>query len=72
MYTFMKCLSWLIPHIPEGCGRALGYLFRCLFLDFRPEETKSVGPAADPGLRPDRGPGKAMAIARASTVRFGP
>ena len=51
MYTFMKCLSWIICHLPGGCCRSLGNFFGFFFLDLRPQETESVGSAANLGLR---------------------
>ena len=72
MYTFMKCLSWIICHIPEGCRRALGTFLGAFFWTFVPKKRKVLAQQQilDCGLTED--PDKAMAIARASTVRFGP
>ena len=72
MYTFMKCLSWIICHIPEGCRRALGTFLGAFFWTFVPKKRKVLAQQQilDCGLTDD--PEKAMAIARASTVRFGP
>ncbi|EPP16120.1 MAG: lysophospholipid acyltransferase family protein [Limosilactobacillus oris] len=72
MYTFMKCLSWIICHIPEGCRRALGTFLGAFFWTFVPKKRKVLAQQQilDCGLTDD--PEKAMAIAKASTVRFGP
>ncbi len=40
MYTFMKCLSWIICHIPEGCRRALGTFLGAFFWTFVPKKRK--------------------------------
>lgn len=72
MYTFMKCLSWIICHIPEGCRRALGTFLGAFFWTFVPKKRKVLAQQQilDCGLTDD--PEKAMAIAKASTARFGP
>ena len=72
MYTFMKCLSWIICHIPEGCRRALGTFLGAFFWTFVPKKRKVLAQQQilDCGLTDD--PEKAMVIAKASTVRFGP
>ena len=42
MYTFMKCLSWIICHLPDAAAAAWAF-FLGFFLDFCPEKTKSIG-----------------------------
>ena len=43
MYTFMKCLSWIICHLPDGCCRSLGIFLGSFFWTFVPKKTKSIG-----------------------------
>ena len=72
MYTFMKCLSWIICHLPDGCCRSLGIFFRFFFWTFVPKKRKVLAQEQilKCGITDD--PKKAMAIAKASTLRFGP
>mgnify|MGYP000588615820 CR=1 FL=1 len=71
MYTFMKCLSWIICHIPEGC-RGPGTFLGAFFWTFVPKKRKVLAQQQilDCGLTDD--PEKAMAIAKASTSGSGP
>ncbi|KMO86707.1 phosphatase [Megasphaera cerevisiae DSM 20462] len=72
MYTFLKCLSFIICHISEGMRHRAGNFLGWIFWIFVPRKRKilaqnqilSCGITADPK--------QAMAIAKASSVRFGP
>ena len=72
MYTFMKCLSWIICHLPGGCCRSLGIFLGSFFWTFVPKKRKVLAQQQilDCGITDD--PKRAMAIAKASTQRFGP
>ena len=71
MYTFMKCLSFLICHIPFFMRRGLGSFFGAFFWTFVPKKRKILArdQILECGLTADAG--EAMAIAKASTTRFG-
>lgn len=71
MYTFMKCLSFLICHIPFFMRRGLGSFFGAFFWTFVPKKRKVLArdQILECGLTTDAG--EAMAIAKASTTRFG-
>lgn len=71
MYTFMKCLSFLICHIPFFMRRGLGSFFGAFFWTFVPKKRKILArdQILECGLTTDAG--EAMAIAKASTTRFG-
>ena len=72
MYTFMKVLSWIICHLPDGARRALGHFLGWFFWTFVPKKRKKLAQQQilDCGITDD--PEKAMAIAKASSCRFGP
>ena len=42
MYTFMKILSWIICHLPEGVRRALGHFLGWFFWTFVPRKRKRL------------------------------
>ena len=72
MYTFMKCLSWIICHLPDGCCRSLGIFLGSFFWTFVPKKRTVLAQEQilKCGITDD--PNEAMAIAKASTLRFGP
>ncbi|MCH4179083.1 MAG: lysophospholipid acyltransferase family protein [Megasphaera sp.] len=72
MYIFMKCLSFFICHIPEYMRRSLGSFLGSIFWLFCPGKRKRLAQKQimDCGITDDAE--KAAAIAKASTVRFGP
>ena len=72
MYTFMKVLSWIICHLPDGARRTLGHFLGWFFWTFVPKKRKKLAQQQilDCGITDD--PEKAMAIAKASSCRFGP
>lgn len=72
MYTFMKCLSFLICHLPRGMRHGLGSFLGAFFWTFVPQKRKTLAQSQilDCGITDD--PDKAMEIAKASTTRFGP
>jgi KDO2-lipid IV(A) lauroyltransferase len=72
MYTFMKILSFIICHVPEYVRRGLGTFLGAFFWTFVPGKRKKLAQQQilDCGITKD--PQAAMAIAKASSVRFGP
>lgn len=72
MYTFMKVLGCIVCHLPEGMRRQFGVFLGWFFWTFVPMKRKRLAQQQilDCGITED--PQQAMAIARASTVRFGP
>ena len=72
MYTFMKVLSWIICHLPDGARRTMGHFLGWFFWTFVPKKRKKLAQQQilDCGITDD--PEKAMAIAKASSCRFGP
>lgn len=72
MYRFMKCLSWLICHIPESWRRKLGHFLGIFFWTFVPKKRKVLAQQQilDCGITDD--PEEAMEIAKKSSTRFGP
>jgi len=72
MYTFMKILSFIICHVPECVRRGLGTFLGAFFWTFVPGKRKKLAQQQilDCGITKD--PQAAMAIAKASSVRFGP
>ena len=67
MYTFMKVLSWIICHLPDGARRTLGRFLGWFFWTFVPKKRKKLAQQQilDCGITDD--PEKAMAIAKASS-----
>lgn len=72
MYTFMKVLSFIICHVPEFVRRGIGSFLGVFFWTFVPKKRKLLAQRQilECGLTDD--PAEAMAIARQSSVRFGP
>lgn len=72
MYTFMKCLSFFICHVPESFRRGIGSFLGWFFWTFVPKKRKLLAQRQilDCGITTD--PAAAMAVAKASSVRFGP
>jgi KDO2-lipid IV(A) lauroyltransferase len=68
----MKCLSYVICHVPETIRRGIGSFLGIFFWTFVPKRRKLLAQRQilECGITDD--PQKAMAIARASSVRFGP
>lgn len=69
MYTFMKCLSFLICHMPEGMRHGLGSFLGAFFWTFVPKKRKTLAQEQilSCGLTDD--PKKAMEIAKAGIGR---
>lgn len=72
MYTLMKCLSFFVCHVPFSVRRAFGTFIGWFFWTFVPKKRKILAQTQilECGITDD--PAKAMAIAKASTTRFGP
>lgn len=72
MYTFMKCLSFLICHLPTALRHQLGSFLGAFFWTFVPKKRKVLAQQQimECGITDD--PQEAMRIAKASAVRFGP
>ena len=72
MYTFMKFLSCIICHVPEFIRRGIGSFLGIFFWTFVPKKRKVLAQKQiiDCGITDD--PDRAMAIAKASSTRFGP
>lgn len=72
MYTFMKLLSWFICHVPESFRRGIGSFLGVFFWTFVPKKRKLLAQRQimECGLTEDAD--RAMAIAKASSTRFGP
>lgn len=72
MYTFMKCLSFLICHLPASLRRQVGSFLGAFFWTFVPKKRKQLAQTQimDCGITDD--PKEAMRIAKASATRFGP
>lgn len=71
MYTFMKCLSFLVCHMPFFMRRSFGNFLGWFFWTFVPAKRKVLAQRQimECGITDD--PERAMAIAKASTTRFG-
>lgn len=72
MYTFMKVLSWIICHLPECMRRGLGTFFGWFFWTFVPKKRKLLAQEQILSCGITTDPKEAMAIAEASSRRFGP
>lgn len=72
MYTFMKCLSFLICHLPIGLRKKLGSFLGAFFWTFVPKKRKRLAQSQIMDCKITDDPKEAMRIAKASTVRFGP
>lgn len=72
MYIFMKCLSYFICHVPETIRRGIGSFLGIFFWTFVPKRRKLLAQRQIIECGITDNPQTAMAIARASSVRFGP
>ncbi len=71
MYTFMKCLSFVICRLPSVLRRHFGGFLGCFFWTFVPEKRKRLAQTQILECRITDDPKVAMDIARQSTTRFG-
>lgn len=72
MYTFMKCLSFLICHLSESTRRGIGTFLGKIFWTFCPKKRKELAQRQILDCNITADPRQAMAIAEASAKRFGP
>ena len=72
MYRFMKILSFLICHLPVSWQQALGRGMGVFFWTFVPKRRKVLAQKQILDCKLTDSPAEAMAIAKASSLRFGP
>ena len=71
MYRFMKCLSWIICHLPASGRRNLGQFLGWFFWTFVPKKRKILARDQIMECHIADNPEQAMAIAEKSSRRFG-
>lgn len=71
MYRFMKCLSWIICHLPASGRRNLGQFLGWFFWTFVPKKRKILARDQIMECHIADDPEQAMAIAEKSSRRFG-
>lgn len=72
MYRFMKILSFLVCHLPVSWQQALGRGLGIFFWTFVPKRRKVLAQKQILDCKLTDSPAEAMAIAKASSLRFGP